>query len=185
MNKCAVFLAVACVLAVAAPGAAQLYLEFAGSPIRDNVPVDCSEWHELWPNFCVIHHQDAYQDNGDGAVSVCDVITLNGTRYHIDWVGPTYELENVSTSERSWWEPTGHPIDDPWHQVAPLYCVTMPVIEWLDENWDGELSECDLVFIGGAWHHIAAINLDITVTEEPSPTNHETWSAIKSLFRTF
>jgi hypothetical protein len=185
MRNCFAVVAVACVLAVAAPCAAQLYLEFAGSPIRDNVPADCSEWHELWPSFCVIHHQDAYEDNGDAAVSVCDVIILNGTRYHIDWVGPTYELENVFTGEHSWWEPTGDPYVDPWHQVAPLFCLTMPVMEWLDENQDGMLSECDLVFIGGAQHHVAAIKLDITVTEEPSPTDHATWSTIKSLFGTF
>lgn len=189
MKHCAVVVALVGIVALAVPAGAQLHLEFAGSPIR-NIPVGCSEWHELFPNFCVIHHQDAYQDNGDGVVSVCDIIVLSGTRYHVDWVGPTYELEDMVTSDRVWYEPTDpfpptNPVCSTWHQVAPDFCMAKHVDGWEDGNHDGVLNECDTVWIGGRAWHVAAVNLDITVTEEPSPVSHETWGVIKHLFSTF
>ncbi len=181
--------ALVAVVALAAPAGAQLHLEFAGSPIRDAVPGICSEWHELFPNFCTIHHQDGYEDNGDGVVSVCDVIILSGTRYHVDWVGPTYELEEIATGAHVYYEPTElppptNPFCSIWHQVAPNFCLAQHVDEWID-NGDGVLSECDIVWIGGLEYHVASINLDITVTEEPSPVSNATWGAIKHLFSTF
>ena len=173
------------IVALAVPAGAQLYLDFAGSPIRDGVPMDCSEWHELFPNFCVIHHQDAYEDDGGGTVSVCDIIVLDGTRYHVDWVGPTYELEDIATGDKAYYEPTGDPYSMPWHQVAPDFCQTAHVDEWIDANFDGLLSECDIVWIGGVQYHLVSINLDITVTEQPSAVDHESWGVIKHLFSTF
>ncbi|MBM3308122.1 MAG: hypothetical protein FJY74_07345 [Candidatus Eisenbacteria bacterium] len=193
MRNCFALFALLGVIALAMPAGAQIYLDFAGSPVagvaRDAIPGNCSEWHELFPNFCVIHHQDDYVDNGDGIVSVCDVIILSGMRYHVDWVGPTYELENVTTGEMSYWEPTVlPPLPNPycsvWHQVAPDFCFAAHVDEWQD-NGDGRLSECDIVWIGGFPYHVASINLDITVSEEPSPTGPQSWSKIKGLFRTF
>jgi hypothetical protein len=185
MKHCAVIVALVGIVALAVPAGAQLYLDFAGSPIRDSVPMNCSEWHELFPNFCVVHHQDAYEDNGDGVVSVCDIIFLNGIRYHVDWVGPTYELEDMNTGNRVWYEPTGDPYSMPWHQVAPDFCLTAHLDQWIDENADGILSECDTVWVGGTEWHVAVVNLDITVSEEPSPVAPESWGTIKHLFSTF
>jgi len=190
VKHCAAIVAIVGIAALAMPAGAQLYLDFAGSPIRDSVPADCSEWHELFPSFCVIHHQDAYEDNGDGIVSPCDVIVLNGIRYHVDWVGPTFELEDLNTGERVWYEPTDpNPyatgVCSMWHQVAPDFCLAHHLDAWEDGNEDGILNECDTVWIGGREWHVAVVNLDITVTEEPSPVSHKSWSVIKSLFSTF
>ncbi|NNF08249.1 MAG: hypothetical protein HKN21_15910, partial [Candidatus Eisenbacteria bacterium] len=55
-------------------------------------PPDCSTWHELYPAYCANSHQDSYMDNGDGCLSACDEIVLDGVTYHITWVGPTYYM---------------------------------------------------------------------------------------------
>ena len=47
---------------MASPAGAQTYFELMGSPTRDVVPPDCADWHELHPNFCIVHHQDLYED---------------------------------------------------------------------------------------------------------------------------
>jgi hypothetical protein len=189
VKHCAAIVALVGIVALAVPAGAQMYLDFAGSPIR-SIPADCSEWHELFPNFCTIHHQDAYEDNGDGIVSVCDIIILGGVRYHVDWAGPTYELEDMLTGERVWYEPTDptfptNPVCSTWLQVAPDFGWAHHVDGWEDGNGDQVLSECDTVWIGGRPWHVAVVNLDITVTEEPSPVAPASWSAIKHLFGTF
>jgi len=188
VKKCAVVVAFIGVLALALPAAGQLYLEFAGTPIRD-IPVDCSEWHELFPTFCLIHHQDDYVDNGDGVVSICDVIVLNGVRYHVDWVGPTYVLENQGTGDRRWYEPTEplpptNPVCSFWHMVYPDFCTSHHVDGW-DDNGDDVVSECDFIWIDGIAWHVVEVGLDITVTEEPSPAEQTSWGHVKSLFSIF
>jgi len=186
MRYCAIGLLVA-LLAFAAPAGAQMYLELGSAPVRDAIPPDCSDWHELHPNFCAVHHQDAYEDDGDGEVSVCDAIIIDGTRYHIDWVGPTYYLVETSTADVMFCEPTiPDPGDDPtceiWHEVAPDFCMEHHVDGW-EDNGDQVLSPCDLVLIDGSWWHVEEIRLDITVSEEPSPVEGSTWSKIKDFFR--
>ncbi len=171
------------------PAAAQRHMELIASPIlQEPIPPDCSDWHELHPNFCIVDHQDAYEDNGDGFVSECDVIVLSGTRYHIDWAGPTYWLVPVEQGSEHWVEPTipdpgGDPIGEIWHEVAPDFCMEWEVIEWMD-NGDGILSPCDVVMFAGDpnAYHIAEIGLNIEVTEEPSPVEESTWGRIKAFF---
>ena len=53
------------------------------------MPPPGSHWRELFPNPGT-DHQDVYVDNGDGVLSACDLIKLNGLDFHITWVGPTY-----------------------------------------------------------------------------------------------
>ncbi len=182
-----VIVALVGLVAIAAPAGAQTYFELMASPTRDVVPPDCSDWHELFPSFCIIHHQDLYEDDGDGQVSVCDFITLSGVRYHIDWVGPTYWLIEITTQDEMWCEPTipdpgGNPTCEIWHEVAPDFCLEWHIDDW-EDNGDGVLSICDNVLISEKWWHIEEINLNITATETPSPVEDSTWSRIKTFFQ--
>lgn len=183
MRLCVIVVLVGLV-AAAAPAGAQTYFELMGSPVRDVVPPDCSDWNELFPTFGLIHHQDGYEDDGDGLVSVCDYITLNGVRYHIDWVGPTYWLVEIVAGDEMWCEPTiPDPGDNPtceiWHEVAPEFCLEWHIDDW-EDNGDSVLSICDNVLIAGAWWHIEDIGLNIIGTETPSPVENSTWSKIKA-----
>ncbi len=180
--------ALVAVLALAGPVGAQTYLELGSAPVRDDIPDDGSDWHELYPAFCTTHIQASYEDNGDDIVSVCDYINMeDGTRYHIDWVGPTYLLVDIETTDRIFCEPTeepgANPIGETWHEVAPVFCNEWEVYDWEDGDLSGDLSECDLIQFGGPedpWFHVEEIRLDITVTEVPSPAEMSTWSRIKA-----
>ncbi len=184
MRICAVIAAIALLVV---PVAAQRHMEFLGSPILDPIPPDGSEWHELHPNFCFTDIQDGYEDNGDGIVSVCDVIILGGVRYHIDWTGPTYYLVPTIPSDPHWVEPTdpepgGDPTGEIWHEVHPVFCMEWEIINW-EDNGDDVLSVCDMVtFHDGSVYHVEEIGLNIEITEEPSATEKSTWGKIKSMF---
>ena len=179
--------AVAVLALLVVPAAAQRHMELIGSPIlQEPIPPDCSDWHELHPNFCLVDHQDAYEDNGDGFVSACDVIILGGTRYHVDWAGPTYWLVPVNPGDEQWMEPTipdpgQNPIGEIWHEVAPDYCMEWEVLDW-EDNGDGVLSPCDIIWFTDGPYHLAEIGLNIEITEEPSPIEQSTWGKIKAFF---
>ena len=178
-------------VAVAVPAGAQTHFELMGSPVQDVVPPDCSEWSELYPNFGAVHHQGSYEDDGDGLISVCDHITLGGVRYHIDWVGPTYEAFCIYTGSRFWFEPTdpdpgGNPECETWASV-PNYRDERPywhVQEWQD-NGDNIVSVCDVVWFEDHedGSHIENVGLNIVGTEVPDPVEDSTWSRIKTFFR--
>ncbi len=186
MRLC-VTLSLVALVALAAPLSAQMYLELGVAPIRFDIPPDGSEWHELHPNFCLVHTQEGYQDNGDGVVSVCDNIVIGGVTYHVDWAGPTYYMVETTTMEPWFVEPedpqaTGDPTGDMWHVVAgPEFCAYFPVEGW-EDNGDGEVSACDIVIVGGRTWHIEEVRLDITVTEAGSPVEESTWSSLKRFF---
>jgi hypothetical protein len=173
------------VIAVAVPAGAQMYLELGAPPIREPIPPNGSQWHELFPQFCNVRVQESYEDNGDGEVSVCDIIVVDGIRYHVDWAGPTYYMVDTGSGEPKFCEPTipdpgGDPTGEIWHEVAPVFCTEWVVDEWLD-NGNGILDECDMVAVGGRIWHIEEVRLDITVTEEASAVEPSTWSRVKDL----
>ena len=95
MRHCVFVLVLAGVLSLGVSASAERPLELwhfelvpvQGERLDGSVPNDCSTWHELWPTYCIMHHQDSYEDDGDGLISPCDYFTLDGVRYHIDWVG--------------------------------------------------------------------------------------------------
>jgi len=186
MRNC-VLLTLAALIALAVPAGAQMYLELGIAPIRFDIPPNGSEWHELHPNFCVVHPQEGYIDNGDGVVSVCDNIVIGGIIYHIDWAGPTYYMVDVSNGEPWFVEPedpqtSGDPTGEMWHVVAgPEFCTMYPVDGW-EDNGDGEVSGCDIVIVAGRTWHIEEVRLDITITEAGSPVQASTWSKLKSFF---
>jgi len=172
-------------LSTAAFGQAQYYFEFQSGPGRE-VPANCSTWHELYPQFCLPHHQDSYCDNGDGFISACDGLVLDGTSYHIDWVGPTYILEYSGLV--SYWEPMGSSGSDPvcstWHQVYPDFCFASHVDMWEDTDGSCTVNACDFVTLGGVLYHVQDVQLDIQ-TSPCSPVNESSWGMIKGLFSTF
>lgn len=167
-----------------------LYLDLAPSPEKvtsAEIPGTCAAWHELFPSYCIDHHQTDYNDgDGDSLISACDNIQLDGIWYHITWVGPTIFLS--CDTDQSSWEPTEPQTgDDPtcetWTEVHPDFGNLAHVDGWSD-NGDGVLSECDFVLIAGQSCHVDRIGLNIIV-EPGSPTSIEesTWGRIKGLFR--
>ncbi len=157
---------------------------------RQQIPENCSTWHELSPNFCQDHHQDDYIDNGDGHVSACDFILLNGMWYHIEAVrdipggGIEIDCVRVDAIEEPP-EPLPPPIPVPadcviWHEVAPEFCLFEHQDGYVD-NGDGVISECDYILLDGIWYHVLVVSHDPStgqtyvglVEEEPPQDEHE------------
>ena len=152
------------------------------------IPADCSTWHELWPNFCIDHHQTGYEDGGDGNLSECDNIILDGVTWHVDWVGPTYHFVEVIGGVDTWTEPSldpGHNPDNPtgevWHVVYPDFCAEFPIDGW-DDNGDGTLSPCDVIVSGGKSYHLVDVTINIITSEPGTPIEQSTWGLIKTFF---
>lgn len=189
-NRASVPLIAALLATMWIPAAGQvMHLEYVGIPGRADVPVPpaCSTWHELYPNHCTDRHQTGYGDDGDGFVSVCDQIVLDGLSYHIDWVGPTYYLEGIPGRQGGMYlepqdVPGRNPVCETWHEVYPDYCLVHHVDAW-EDNGDGVLSPCDMVWFADEPWHLEAVGFNIIVTPD-SPVEPGSWSRIKQLFRT-
>jgi hypothetical protein len=167
----------------------ELHLEYivGGEKTTQGIPGNCSMWHELWPAYCAPHHQDGYEDNGDSVVSECDIIVLDGQRYHVVWVGPTYWLTCQPGIPPSALEPTepgtgGDPTCEVWHEVYPNFCQSYHVDGW-EDNGNGFLDPCDYVLINGMWCHIDDVRLNITVVPLPTGTEESSWGRVKGMFR--
>jgi hypothetical protein len=156
-----------------------------------DIPPDCSTWHELYPSFCGSSHQSGYVDNGDGCVSACDLIELDGVAWHVTWVGPTYYLLCDPTGPNPSdviWEPNQgphnpeSPVCESWQEVWPNFGEVCHIDDWEDHNGDGVVSICDDVFYAGVRYHVQDIKLNIII-EEPTPTEESTWGKLKSRFK--
>lgn len=179
----------AAALAVSVSGACRAdTFELSTRDVDYVVPPDGSEWHELYPDFCYWHEQEAYDDaDENGLISPDDVITMNGLNYRVEWVGPTYYVTwGDSAQIERYLEPMGteiggDPTGETWHEVHPMFCS-----EWLVEGWqdngDSVLSEYDYVEIAGYWFRIAAVELNISATI-CDPVEPSTWGRIKHAFR--
>ena len=150
------------------------------------IPPNCTGWHELWPSFCTAAHQDSLDDNGDGMLSVDDVIILDLMPYHVDWVGPTYTLDcDIQVQPTDYQD--GDPAGQTWIEMAPNYGELWQIDEWAD-NGNGAVDICDnLVMTGGVAGetlicHIDDISTSIHVTMVTTPVEHGSWSRFKSLF---
>lgn len=171
--------------AVAQSGPAA-YLELVETQ-RAPIPSNCSAWRELYPAYGTQYHQDWYIDNdGDGEISVCDYIQLNGQYHHVEWAGPTYYLScgGVNTV----WEPyaasvVANPVCQLWHRIVPWDPASVHVTGFEDANQDGMVSPCDFVVLGGQSCHIDDIRLNMTVRSgEPVSGDVETWGSVKSRY---
>jgi hypothetical protein len=61
----------------------------------------CEIWHEIYPNFCQQIHIDSWLDNGDGHLSICDVVDVQDPTgppryYHIDRIECDITIEPVT-----------------------------------------------------------------------------------------
>jgi hypothetical protein len=174
-----------------------------GTTAGPAIPPDCSTWHEIYPNNCAPHHQDGYGDSdGDGMISPCDYITLNGKRYHITWVGPTYWVTcyppfggppvSGFAAEPTQTDPTSEsPVCEVWHWIWPptRYCQESHIDSWEDDNGDQKFNECDRVNIfelgpgyPPTYYHIDRIGTDIIV-DPGTQAKESTWGFLKDLFR--
>jgi hypothetical protein len=161
------------------------------------IPPDCSVWHELYPMYCVAHHQQTYQDNDhDGLVSACDNIVEDGGSacWHIEAVSATYFFSPVAGGGGSYAaeppasNPNPDPICEQWHILysdgpAFTYCQTVHVQDWYDANHNGLFDVCDDIMLNGQWYHIDRIGCDVTVTFNPvTQAKTRTWGWLKNLF---
>ena len=151
-------------------------------------PANCATWHEISPAFCTDHHQDGFEDNGDGVVSVCDYITLDNSRYHVVNVGPTLYLDCSPGGQNplilepvSAWN--GDPMEAQWVEIYPENGGYFGYMEsWVD-NGDGQLSVCDEVVIAGITCHVKRVGCNIrVVSAPPNATEQKTWGNIKAFF---
>lgn len=160
-------------------------LELDTPPGREPIPPDCSGWHELWPSFCAMAHQDSLEDNGDGLLSACDYIYLDGSRYHVDWVGPTYWLDCELIVEPTDFQ-EGDPTCQMWVEVWPDYGQQWHVDSWQD-NGNGVVDACDVIIVTGPGGtglicHINEVRTNIRVTGDPTAAEDQSWSWIKTLY---
>jgi hypothetical protein len=160
------------------------------------IPPDCSNWHELYPNFCATHHQVRYDDNDhNGLVSACDNIIEDGAIgcWHIVKVSTTYFFSPVAgggqySAEPSDTLPNPSPVCEMWHIISAdgpqfTHCQSVHIEGWQDNNHNGVLDVCDNIVIQGVTYHIDRIGCDVTVTFNPAtPTKAGTWGWLKSLF---
>lgn len=104
-------------------------LKTVGSPF--GIPPNFSKWHELSPDYCVIHQQDDYFDtDNDQCLSPCDGIKLDNQWYHITWVGWTVFCEDGTwTLEPADINPTD-PTVTSWFEVAPNYGKVHKLESW-------------------------------------------------------
>jgi hypothetical protein len=193
-NALAWLLVVPVALCLAAGGAqaqVQMHLDLQVMPTKtlDNaIPPNCSMWNELYPVYGGVHHQDAYEDDGDGFISACDYIILDGSRWHIIWVGPTY-FTTCGHGNQHYLEPTveqtgENPVCETWTQVYPEYGLSWHIDDWMDGNANGLLDVCDIVVIPGEYLHIDRIGLNIIVEQATTAVEPSTWGRVKSLFNT-
>jgi hypothetical protein len=149
-----------------------------------------TEWHELYPNYCVDWVLSSWFDNGDGILSICDYVDFtdptggNWHKFHVEWVGPTIIVEwpynppildTVYLDYVGYDNPNVDPILDPtgtyWHEVYPNYCVTYYVVGWVDTDLDGYVNYCDYIIFQnmetGEFEsvHVIGVKTDIILRE--------------------
>ena len=189
------------------------YLSFGGSfggvkyldandPIDPTNPIDapvCTDWHELYPDFCNGYHLSDWEDNNDGILSRCDQIELTddvtGEKawYHVDavtitiWVVQIHPVQGVDTmyldyhldsSDPDVELPEDYPIYNPvctlWHEIYPEFCNWYHLAD-IEDNGDGVLSYCDNINLVDirtgecGWYHVEGVTTDMVVSPKPRP----------------
>jgi len=179
----------------------QLYLD-ANDPIDPRNSIDapvCTDWHELYPDFCNGYHLSDWEDNNDGILSRCDQIELTddvtGEKawYHVDavtvtiWVVQIYPVQGVDAMylDYDWCSsdpdnprPPDYPIYNPvctyWHEIHPEFCKWYHLAD-IEDNGDGVLSYCDNINLVDirtgecGWYHVEGVTTDMVVSPKPRP----------------
>lgn len=148
------------------------------------LPPEGTKWHELAPVYCKNHRQTGpVEDNGDGVLSECDKIPIDGQMYHIKWVGPTLFLDCGGRAVEpqgdiaSMFEPGTiynevHPDNGAKHELIEYMPAEVPpgVDDPDSESLNGDQAPktpeaCDyLVFSDGQVCHVVRVSTDIIVT---------------------
>lgn len=185
MRICVVTLAAVMLVASALPVCADEVFELT-APIRGYDPTwppDGSSWHTLHPPelLCTDNVQTGHDDvDGDGQMSFCDNIQLDGVWKHIEWVGPTIRIRSLDPERQD--EVYIEPVEMPgrqfvYHEVSPTYCnifeTTEPITSVCQEVWV-EFPPEDV-----GWWHVEAIETNIR-TNGGSPVEPSTWGRIKA-----
>lgn len=131
-----------------------IYLEWDGgyTPYNPDMlgdvlySLNCTLWHEVYPEFCNWYHLETTIDNGDGHLSECDEIVLVDIRTG-EWAW--YHVEGVTTDiivspKPIPPDPIPNPVCTYWHEIYPQYCRWYHLSDWVD-NGDDELSPCDTI----------------------------------------
>ncbi len=185
MRMCVMALAAVALVAFALPVSADEVFELS-SPARGfdpTWPPDGSGWHTLYPPdaYCTNGVQTDHDDvDGDGNMSFCDNIQIDGVWKHIEWCGPTFTLVYMGGGRQNKYvEPIEGDRQFQYHEVHPTYCDIITTTEPLEY-------ECQYVWIDdppddvGEWH-VEAIDTNIR-TNGGSPVEPSTWTKIKNFF---
>lgn len=188
MRSCVMIVAAVALVAFALPVSADEIFELV-APIRGfdpTWPLDGSDWHALHPPdiFCTNFEQTGHDDvDGDGNISFCDNIQLEGVWKHIEWIGPTIRIRSLTPGREDlvYIEPIEGPDRQyQYHEISPTYCnifqTTTPIEYVCQEVWVESPPE-DV-----GWWHVEAIETNIR-TNGGTPVEPGTWSKIKSFFR--
>ncbi len=176
-------------LAFSQPQGTILHLELQVSTgvSKTAFPNDGSVWAELYPNEATDFAQTAYQDDGDGQISVGDNIQLDGNGYRITWVGVTHHLNCAQHPHRAY-EPTvlpsaPNPTGEIWTQVYPAteFGTQHQVDDWID-NGDAQLSAGDELLIGGQDCTLTGSLLTVQVEPGAVPNHDGSWGTLKAAF---
>lgn len=158
-------------LALPALGQSQkIYLDLGTDATRGvDAGWECTEWHELHPEFCRVRHLDRIE--GDGTLKECNYAWFDRERFHIDWVGPTYFLDcGVIAEPRGDVNPDGgDPTCQIWEEIWPNFGKQYHVDGW-EDNGNGIVDACDIVFLSdGRACHIQRVGLNIVISPAPVP----------------
>lgn len=162
------------------------YLEFtqpgSGRPFDPTWPPDGSTWHELFPTYCTVRTQGSHEDgNANGSIDVCEHLTLDGVRHHVDWIGPTIKLRGTGRQEDKYVEAaSGNGRQFHYHEVYPTFCKDIETAQPID-------AVCQEVYITAppedvGWWHVEAIETNI-ISTPVTPVDEGTWSKVKTFFR--
>ena len=155
-------------------------------PYRHMIPGNCTNWHEVYPQFCGGYHQSNFIDNGDNVVSTGDQVELSVQEAVVLVVTITNvlpichsDLDSLILEPLEW--PDGSPVCQEWLELVPDYGVMHHVIGW-DDNGDNEVGVCDYIVLdNGTTIHVQGweVGTDGVVT---TPAAEDSWSRMKRLF---
>ncbi len=190
---------------LAAPQTAAEHVTLVGSTALGSadappaIPPDSSTWIGEYPY--APRHQDGFEDNGDGILSVGDQIRLDGVWYPIGDVRPAYVVEGgcyvfpagdikgrgvlVAAETPPGQEPAFAFVFIDRNLGA---CLGASYVAWMDVNENGVVDEGDVfVTINPHGFDLGLLVTDIWVAiqidELAVSTQVTTWSRVKALFR--
>ncbi|MFQ6008437.1 MAG: dockerin type I repeat-containing protein, partial [Candidatus Zixiibacteriota bacterium] len=144
-------------------------------------------WHEVYPTYGTIWQITNWNDNGNGYLDSCDVITIeipggiSPQDVHVEAVETDIVTTPLPTPGDEYdhnidgYIPSmGSPVGTWWHELWPSYCTQYYLDDWHD-NGDSILSYCDTIRFSGlipedtVWKHIEEVTGTIKVSAPQEP----------------